>query len=412
MKKNVATPTTEINVSSKQARKSSSLTKNSRDTDLNATDVSKRIQRTHSGLVKNLLDWFELNSRPLPWRITYEPYSVWVSEIMLQQTQMERGVLYFQRWMKRFPTIESVANAPLDEILKLWEGLGYYSRARKLHETARLLVAEYNGIFPKDKEALKQLPGIGDYTAGAIAAIAFNLPVTAIDANVERVFSRLFDIAIPCKSPVAVGFISQMMEALMPWGKSREFIQGLMEFGALVCKKVPQCSCCPIQKHCEAYRLSITHERPIKGQKSQYTSLQVVTGVLAHNGRIFIQKRLNKGAWAGLWEFPGGRLEEGESPEAGVIREMLEETAFPSIAIENLGIIQHAYTKFKITLHCFFLRLTGDLAALKDFPVPVLEAATEYYWALPEELENYALPAGHRKLLDAKLDHIQSLIDS
>ena len=344
-----------------------------------------------------LLLWFKENKRDLPWRRTYTPYHVWVSEIMLQQTQMERGVAYFNRWMERFPTLASVAKADIDSVQKAWEGLGYYSRARNLHATAQHIQHSLKGEFPQTARELEKFPGIGEYTAGAIASIAFNEAVPAVDANVERVFARVFDVAMPCKSPVAAGFIRNASEICMRYGTPREWNQAVMEFGALVCKKKPLCELCPVQGSCQARRLGIIHERPLPGKRVAATSLQVVTGVLAHEGRIFLQRRLNTGVWAGLWEFPGGRMEQGEGPEQAIVREFLEETAYPVTVAETLGIVTHAYTRYRITLTCFFCTLPNNTPCL---PEPVLTAASEYCWVLPQELDNYPLPAAHRKLAD------------
>lgn len=371
----------------------------------------------HKALTETLLRWFAANKRPLPWRGRYTPYEVWVSEILLQQTQMERGVDYFVRWMERFPDIASVAAAHEDEVLKAWEGLGYYSRARNLHKTAQILARDNNGAFPDDFASLRALPGIGDYTAGAILSIAFNQPHPAVDANVERVFARLFDIDAPVKSVASADFIRHMAAALIPPGKAREFNQALMELGALVCRKKPKCDLCPLAGHCAAHRLGIAGERPVPGKKIAYSALHIVCGVLAHKGRVFIQKRLDSGVWAGFWEFPGGRLEQGESPEQGSAREFAEETEFAVRIVRQLGVIRHAYTRYRILMHCFLCELeapaSGAPPALdaEGYPVPVLHAATAYRWVRPEELEGYALPAAHRKLADTWMEDIAAVTD-
>lgn len=360
----------------------------------------------HRAMADALLDWFRRNMRPLPWRKSYDPYEVWLSEVMLQQTQMERGARYFERWLRRFPSIESVAQASPEALLKCWEGLGYYSRVRNLHKASRIMVEKYGGLVPDDPRSLLALPGIGEYTAGAILSIAFNRPVPAVDANVERVFSRLFDIDAPVKSVAASDFIRNMATALIPDGGAREFNQALMELGALVCSKKPQCGDCPLARFCQARHLGIAAERPVPGKKVMYSALEIICGVLIHKGRLFLQKRLDSGVWAGFWEFPGGRLEKGETPDEGVVREYLEETEFRVRVSEPLGAVRHAYTRYRIRMHCFALSLAeGQNLPLdsEGFPVPVLHAATQYRWLHPDELrgEDYTLPAGHRKLLDA-----------
>ena len=355
---------------------------------------------------KALLDWFDAHKRPLPWRLRYDPYEVWIAEIMLQQTQMERGALYFERWMHRFPDVASVAGASQEALLKCWEGLGYYSRVRNLQKAAVLIMEKHGGRLPDDHASLLALPGIGEYTAGAILSIAFNKPFAAIDANVERVFSRLFDIDSPIKSIEASDFIRHMANALMPEGQARDYNQALMELGALVCSRKPACGICPLSRFCRARRLGIATERPVPGKKVQYSDLEIVSGVLIYKGKLFMQKRLDSGVWAGFWEFPGGRLEKDESPEQGVAREYLEETEFRVRIAQSLGSVRHAYTRYRIRMHCFILALEETRGIRLDeegFPVPVLHAATQYRWLRQDELESedYTLPAGHRKLLEA-----------
>lgn len=353
-----------------------------------------------NALQRRLLDWFAREQRPLPWRKNYAPYAVWVSEVMLQQTQMERAVAYFLRWMEAFPDIATLAAAGEEQVLKYWEGLGYYSRARNLHRAARLLVAEHHGRLPRTEAELRKLPGIGPYTAAAVASLAFNQDVPVVDANVERVFARLFDLDGPVKLPPARDRISELACALLPRGRARDFNQGLMELGALVCSKKPRCETCPLSEHCESLRLGIAEERPVPARAKDIIPIEVATGLLVHKGRILVQKRPLGGAWPGLWEFPGGRVEPGESPEAAVVRELQEETGLATRITESLGLIRHAYTTYRVRLHCFALALEAEDGGA---PNAALHAATANRWALPKELEALALPAGHRKLADKLL---------
>ena len=341
-----------------------------------------------------LLAWFAKAMRPLPWRETYDPYSVWVSEIMLQQTQMERGVRYFNDWMRTFPDIASVAGASEENVMRAWEGLGYYSRARNLHAAAKRVMDEHGGVFPDTLEAIRALPGVGEYTAGAIASIAFNQPVPAVDANVTRIFARICDIDVPVTSSGVKEFITGAVASLMPEDSPRLFIQALMELGALVCGKNPDCGVCPLEEYCEARRLGSVAERPKKKAKTVYTSLEMSTGVVLRNGEVFIQKRPPYGVWAGLWEFPGGCLEEGETPEQALVREVMEETEMAVTAGDKIAVVKHSYTTCRVTMHGYFCELTD-----KD-PALVLHAATEGRWVRPEETAEYAFPAGHRKLLE------------
>ena len=343
---------------------------------------------------QKLLGWFSRCMRPLPWRVDYSPYAVWISEIMLQQTQMERGVAYFIRWMERFPNLSSVAQAPEEAVLKAWEGLGYYSRARNLHAAAKRIMADFGGEFPSDPLLIRSLPGVGEYTAGAIASIAFQTPVPAVDANVERVFARICDIDAPMHGETK-RFIRDNVAALMPADEARSFTQALMELGALVCAKNPRCELCPVQEFCEARRLGVEKERPVAKKKKAYTNLEMATGIVRREGRVFIQKRPPYGVWAGLWEFPGGCLEQGETPEQAVVRELWEEIELPVHVTASLGAVRHAYTTCRVTMHGFFCEPT-----CQDGEQTVLHAATEGCWVTPEELGAFTFPAGHRKLIE------------
>lgn len=219
-----------------------------------------RIQRA-------LLDWFAVNQRRLPWRVHYTPYEVWVSEVMLQQTQMERGVDYFNRWMARFPDIAALAAADEEAVLRQWEGLGYYSRARHLLAAARKIMAEHGGAFPSDLEAIRALPGVGPYTAGAIASIAFGEKLPCVDANVERVIARVFDVDSPVKQDPAAGVVRRWALRLVPEGLAREHNQAMMELGALVCRKKPRCEVCPLAVFCSSRHLGIVEQRPCRAKR-------------------------------------------------------------------------------------------------------------------------------------------------
>ena len=352
-------------------------------------------------LQQALLAWFAAHQRPLPWRVNYTPYEVWISEVMLQQTQMERGVSYFTRWMARFPDVAALAAASEEEVLRLWEGLGYYSRARHVLAAARRIMDRHGGVFPAALEDIRALPGVGPYTAGAIASIAFGEKLPCVDANVERVVARVFDLDTPVKQEPAASAVRAWALRLVPEGKAREHNQAMMELGALVCGKKPRCGACPLAAFCISLHLGIVDQRPVPGKRTPITPIEVVTGVLRRKDRIFVQKRLASGVWGNLWEFPGGRVEPGESPEAAVVREFEEETGFAVAVDSKYGIIRHGYTTYKITLHCFALSLAGADGDLEEAPdPPVLTAASAWRWAPPRELEDLAMPAAHRKLAD------------
>jgi A/G-specific adenine glycosylase len=354
-------------------------------------------------LQKNLLDWFADNARELPWRQTYSPYHVWISEIMLQQTQMDRVVGYFNKWVSRFPDIRSISRANEEEVLKLWEGLGYYSRARNIMRTAKLLVKDFKGKLPADHKELLSLPGIGPYTAGAIMSIAFNLDYPLVDANIERLFARLFNLDKQVKDKETHSYIWRKAGELIPHGKTRVFNQALMELGALVCiPQNPRCKICPVVEHCLAFRMDTVSKRPVLKEPAKTIFIEMATGIVRHKDKILIQKRKPTGVWANLWEFPGGRLEPGETPEMALIREYKEETELTVGNPEKITTVQHSYTIYRVTLHCFFCSLMDSRHE------PTLHTAQEHRWAYPEELSNYAFPAGHRKLIKY-LQQINSL---
>lgn len=341
-----------------------------------------------SQFVPILLRWFAAAMRPLPWRENYEPYSVWISEIMLQQTQMERGVRYFNAWMARFPTLRSVAEADESDILSAWEGLGYYSRARNLHTAAKQVMEKHGGEFPQSVDAIRRLPGVGEYTAGAIASIAYNQPEPAVDANVMRIFARLCDIEAPPSDKAAKAFITDMVASLMPVDAPRLFNQALMEFGALVCGKKPQCEACPTQSFCEAYRQGTVSIRPDKKRVAAYTTLEMTAAIIVHRDRVFIRQRPQGGLWGGLWEFPGGQLNPGESPDQAACRHVREALGVGDPVCQAIAVVRHGYTTNRVTMHGYLCELAD-----RDFVPPEM-------WVTRDDLSRYAFPAGHRKLLE------------
>ncbi len=345
-----------------------------------------------------LVSWYEANRRPLPWRENPTPYRVLVSEVMLQQTQAPRAAVYFQRFVDRFPDFPSLAGAHPDEVLKLWEGLGYYRRARNLQAAARIIAGR--GAFPDTLEGVAALPGVGPYTAGAVAALALGLDHPAVDANVERVLSRTHDIDVPIKEREGRTRVRELAAALLPPGRAGDFFQGLMELGEVVCRpKNPDCAGCPVADLCQARHLDIVAERPVRTKGKAITPITVATAVFRHQGLFFIQRRRPGGAWGNLWEFPGGRVEPGEAPEEAAVRELFEETGFSARIEAPLGVIRHGYTTYRVTLYCYLLTPTDP--GLPGQPEPSLTAAVESRWTSLADLDGLAFPAGHRKLIDS-----------
>jgi A/G-specific adenine glycosylase len=348
----------------------------------------------YQGIRTSLLVWFGANARKLPWRVRYTPYAIWISEIMLQQTQVKTMLPYYHRWMERFPEVRGVARAPEEDLLKYWEGMGYYTRARNIHRTAQVLVRDFGAAFPRDFNLLLGLPGIGRYTAGAIMSIAFNADYAAVDGNVVRILSRLFDLAAPVQERESQKAFWSIAERLLPRGKARSFNQALMDLGALVCTpKNPLCGQCPLGTLCQGLQAGSVDSRPVVRKTRDIVPIQVVVGILFREGKIFIQKRPPAGLMPHLWEFPGGKLEPGETPQKALVREFHEELELTIREVRKLALIRHNYTRFRVTLHAFTCELDGASQQ------PVLHSAVDGHWVTREELDRYAFPAANRKLI-------------
>ena len=342
-------------------------------------------------LQTQLLAWFAEHQRPLPWRKTYDPYAVWVSEIMLQQTQVATVLPYFQRWMHTLPTLQAVADAPEELILKLWEGLGYYSRVRNLQKAAQQIVEQHQGEFPAKFETLLSLPGVGRYTAGAIASIAFNQNTPIVDGNVTRVVCRLMDLRDDPKSPPMVKALWHYAEAWIPAGKARFFNQGLMELGATLClPQKPSCLLCPVQNVCKSFQAGSVAWVPAKTPRRALTPITTALAVIEAGNKFLIQKRPANGLMGGLWEFPNINLKENQSMKATLVEAMQKQHRLEIAIEETLPPIKHGYTSFKVTLHCFLCRFVG-----KSLPRPKPAAR----WVVWEELEQFTFPAAHKKLI-------------
>ena len=342
-----------------------------------------------------LLGWFELHKRPLPWRQHYSPYEVWISEVMLQQTQMERGVSYFLRWMHRFPDVRSIAEAPEEEILRYWEGLGYYRRARFLHQAAKIMLEKHGGRVPSTQEELSVLPGLGEYTVAAIRGIAYEQDVVSIDANVERVFSRLMNIDSPVKKKPASTAIRDEAQRFLPLGRARSYNQALMELGALVCGKSPQCRQCPLVEWCLAHKLGMEKERPVAEAKVRTIPVASAHGILIAEGHVLLLRRKADGLWGNMWEFPGAVV-TSKSPQS-TVAQTFAEMNIPVEIIAPLGQVQHCYTNHRLTAH--FFRVCADPPlSMKEISARLDEVPHRFIpWNKTEEL---AMPAHHRKMAE------------
>ena len=310
-----------------------------------------------------LLEWYRVYRADLPWRRDPSPYQVWLSEIMLQQTQVETVVPYFERFIDAFPTINALAAAPLDGVLKLWEGLGYYSRARNLHCAARIIVSEHGGKLPSDVRALLKLPGIGRYTAGAIASIAFRHAAPVLDANVIRVFARLLDLDADISQSATREKLWRIADDWLPAGDAGEYNQALMELGQRVCRpKSPHCEKCPIQAHCRAWAAGTQSKRPRRAKRPPTPHYDVTAGLIRDaQERLLIAQRPLDGLLGGLWEFPGGKVEAGDTLADCLKHELREELAIEVDVHGLFTVVEHGFTHFKITLHAFECLYRGAL---------------------------------------------------
>jgi A/G-specific adenine glycosylase len=279
--------------------------------------------------------------------------------------------------------------------------LGYYTRAKNIHRTAQVLVRDFGGAVPADFNALIALPGIGRYTAGAILSIAFELDFPAVDANAARILRRVFhgsDSSGPVLSETA---LRKLAVQILPKGRARQFNQALMDVGATIClPESPRCDLCPLAEFCEARKHGIAGLEPGPGRGRPATPIEVSIGVIVRDGRIFIQKRPDGGLMPNLWEFPGGKVREGESPEAAVVREIEEELGIGVRPVEKLARLRHSYTRFRVALHAYLCEIRGPASGKE----PVLRAAVECRWVLPAELALYPFPAANRKLIGILLD--------
>lgn len=363
-----------------------------------------------ASIAQKLADWHDRQQRSLPWRSAppgaRDPYAVWVSEIMAQQTRLDTVVAYFERWMARFPTIAALAAADQQEVLKLWEGLGYYARARNLHRAAQIVVAEHGGNLPDDRKALAALPGIGDYTVGAILSLAFNRPEPILDGNVKRVLSRVADIETPIEERATLRLLWALARAVADAaepGRAGATNEALMELGATLCTPTsPRCLLCPIADHCQAAAHGTQADRPVTLPKRRTPHYDVTAGVIWQGdpfaSPLLIAQRPQDGMLGGLWEFPGGKLEPDDADLAACLRrEIREELAIDITVGEAITQVRHAYTHFRITLHVFHARhLHGEPQAL---------GCADWRWITLDELDAYPFPVTDQKVIATLRDN-------
>ncbi len=361
---------------------------------INIDSVSDRLPSSVIlNLRSTLLNWYSKQGRDLPWRRSRDPYVIWVSEIMLQQTQVKTVIPYYDRWLAQFSTIQALASADQQQVLKVWQGLGYYARARNLHRAAQEIVSQHHGKFPTDLQTVLTLPGIGRTTAGGILSAAFDQPTPILDGNVKRVLARLIALSVPTSKAIAP--LWQLSEALLDPAHPRDFNQAWMDLGATVClPRNPLCDRCPWQSHCHAHNQGIQTTLPMTETRAPIPRKIIGVAVIWNEtGQILIDRRKADGLLGGLWEFPGGKVEPGETIPTCIQREIQEELGIEIEVGDRLIVVDHTYSHFHVTLnvhHC--KHLSGDPQAIE---------CDEIRWVELADLDNYPFPKANLQIIEA-----------
>ena len=339
-----------------------------------------------------LLTWYRRERRDLPWRRTRDPWAIWVSETMLQQTRVETVIPYYERFLTRFPTLETLADAAPDELMQSWAGLGYYTRARNLQAAARKVAREHAGRIPDQVEALLELPGVGRYTAGALASIAFDRPSPIVDGNVARVLARLLDLTLDVTSPAGQRLLWSESAALVAGPSPGDLNQALMELGALVCTPgAPRCPLCPLRRQCRGLAAGVASALPVKAAKAAPREVEAVAALLSRGARVLAVRRPPRGLLGGLWELPGGELAAHEAPARGLTRMLRERIGLAPRHAIRVGVVKHGFTHRTLRLHVF----RADAAAGRVR----LHAFDAHRWLEPAALGELPLSALAKKAL-------------
>jgi A/G-specific adenine glycosylase len=352
-------------------------------------------EKTKRAIRQRLIPWFLQNKRAMPWRGNRTPYRIWISELMLQQTRVDQVTPYFQRFMKRFPSLKSLAAASQEEVLQMWEGLGYYSRARNLHKAAQIISSDWNGRFPNTAEEIVKLPGIGSYTAAAIGSLAFNLDMAVLDGNVIRVLSRLYAYATDTRTGTAKKELQQLADDLLVKGDAGNFNEAMMELGATVClPRNPRCAECPLSAVCIGHKSGNPTGFPIKAPKKKIPHI-VVGAAVVTNGKseVLIAQRREQDMLGGLWEFPGGKQEPGESIQQCIARELEEELGITVEIGEFLVTVKHAYSHFTMEMHTYFAKIKSGT------PRPI--HCQDFQWLEISNLRSVPYSTADLKIIEA-----------
>ena len=347
-------------------------------------------EASSKNITRKLLRWYSGAARDLPWRRTTDPYAIWVSEVMLQQTRVRTAIPYYEAWMARFPDIGTLAAAGEDAVLKTWEGMGYYARARNLRRAAAIVARDHAGRVPDDPDVFGRLPGVGAYIRAAVTSIAFGAPVAAVDGNVKRVLARLFAVEAPVDRASSTPVFTHYAQRLLDPDDPGRCNQAMMELGATICRPAKTaCTRCPLATNCRARADGLVETLPVRAGKRPVPVVHAAVGVVSDGRRVLITRRPSEGLLGGLWEFPGGKVRPGEPAEAACAREIHEEAGIEVEVETHLTRVRHAYTHFRLELDVFRCRLAGGEV--------VLNGPVDHRWVLLEEIESYAFPAANRK---------------
>lgn len=340
----------------------------------------------------NLMAWYQAHHRKLPWRESNNPYHIWISEVMLQQTQVKTVIPYYYNFVHRFPTLYDLASADLETVLKMWEGLGYYARVRNFHKAVNIIAKDLNRIIPDNFIEFKKLPGVGDYIGAAVQSIAFGHPYAVVDGNVKRVLARLYCIPAPVNKPSSHNQFKSHADTLLYKRDSGTFNQAMMELGALVCTpRSPQCSACPVSEFCKAMLTDKVNQYPKRVKSKKIPLYHISAGIVRKDGTFLITRRKLDGLLGGLWEFPGGKLKTNESARSACIREIKEETNITVSAGPHLTTIHHAYTHFKIKMDIFYCDyISGKIH---------LNGPIDFKWIRLSDIDNFAFPKANLKFI-------------
>lgn len=349
-------------------------------------------QTEYPAFRKSLLKWYGENQRTLPWRSSGKPYHVWVSEVMLQQTQVTTVIPYYDRFLKHFPTVEALAEAEQQLVLKLWEGLGYYARARNFQKAAQTIVREFGGEIPGNYDEFLSLSGVGGYIAAAVQSIAFGHPHAVVDGNVKRVLSRLFGIEAPVNDSKFLKAYQEVADVLLDRESPGDYNQAMMELGALVCRpQNPLCEECPVKNFCHAFTNQLQKELPKRKARKKTPHYDMISAVIRRGDKLLILQRPQDGLLGGLWEFPNGKMNDQETVEAACQRNIFEKTSLQVKPVSYLTTVKHAFTHFRITVKVYLCDyLEGDIQ---------LNGPTDYRWITLSEIVDFPFPKVDNKFI-------------